>query len=546
MRRAAPWLAALLLLLAGGPAARAEGPLPEVLPAAEAARLRPAFAEGAPELAVLPGHPLAGHLLALRWLRPGDGPAPTAAELRAWLAAHADHPDAPAILRRLGPQGGGGGGPASPALARAVREHARAGRVEAALGAIAAAGDLGPAQAARLRAEVAQALFQAGRDEAAWRVAATAADALPGTEAGPAFTAGLAAISLGRWAAAQERFAEAARAMEAGPAQRAAAAFWASRAAGQAGRAEQALAWMAEAALDARGFHGLVARRVLRIGAGFAWERDPGPEAEAALVAATPAGRRALALLQVGQPGRAEAELRAVRARWPGNPLLGRGLHAIAVRGGLTGLAAELAPEARGGAWQQRDLARYPVPAMIPLQGYRADPALLYAMALQESGFDPWAVSRAGARGLLQLMPGTASAMAGDPGLGEAAGAWRLHDPSTSLELAQRYLAVLTRQPALGGDLMRVLAAYNAGPGGVGRWLPAAQHRSDPFLFLEAIPVEETRGYVRRVLAYSWIYASRFGLPAPSLDTLAAGRFPLLIGAEALAALAAQQARAGR
>jgi len=78
----------------------------------------------------------------------------------------------------------------------------------------------------------------------------------------------------------------------------------------------------------------------------------------------------------------------------------------------------------------------------------------------------------------------------------------------------------------VGGDLIRLLAAYNAGPGNLARWLPAARHRDDPFLFIEAIPSGETRQHVQRVLAYSWIYASRLGLPAPSLEALARGAFP--------------------
>jgi soluble lytic murein transglycosylase-like protein len=78
----------------------------------------------------------------------------------------------------------------------------------------------------------------------------------------------------------------------------------------------------------------------------------------------------------------------------------------------------------------------------------------------------------------------------------------------------------------VGGDLIRLLAAYNAGPGNLGKWLPAARHRDDALLFIEAIPFDETRAHVQRVLAYSWIYASRLGLPAPSLDQLVQGEFP--------------------
>jgi soluble lytic murein transglycosylase len=88
-----------------------------------------------------------------------------------------------------------------------------------------------------------------------------------------------------------------------------------------------------------------------------------------------------------------------------------------------------------------------------------------------------------------------------------------------------------------------VLAAYNAGPGNLSKWLPAHGHRDDPFLFIEAIPIDETRDFVRRVLAFSWIYASRLGLPAPSLDELAAGSFPRFAGPEEVVAMLRRGAR---
>ncbi|UPG74473.1 lytic transglycosylase domain-containing protein [Roseomonas gilardii subsp. gilardii] len=154
-------------------------------------------------------------------------------------------------------------------------------------------------------------------------------------------------------------------------------------------------------------------------------------------------------------------------------------------------------------------------------------------MARQESNFDAGAVSPVGARGLMQVMPATASFITGDSSLGTAAGAQRLHDPSFGLELGQRYLLHLASHEATQGGLIRVLAAYNAGPGRLQSWQPNTQYRDDPFLFIEAIPIPETRLYVQRVLAYSWIYASRLGLPADSLDALAAGAFPRFPGAGA-------------
>jgi soluble lytic murein transglycosylase-like protein len=201
----------------------------------------------------------------------------------------------------------------------------------------------------------------------------------------------------------------------------------------------------------------------------------------------------------------------------------------------MTDLAAQIASLSQSADGRPRDFARFPLPRLEPLGGFRIDPALLYALARQESNFDPRAVSPAGARGLLQIMPATASYVTGDASL-RGAGASRLHDPGFSLEVGQRYVHYLAGAEPVGGDLIRLLAAYNNGPGNLSRWLPAVRHRDDPFIFIESIPVGETRLFVQRVLAYSWIYAARLGLPSPSLDALATGRFPRFAETQAVAA----------
>jgi soluble lytic murein transglycosylase-like protein len=259
-------------------------------------------------------------------------------------------------------------------------------------------------------------------------------------------------------------------------------------------------------------------------------------EAEAAAVAETAGGWRALALLQIGQAARAEAELRQLFSQARNNPGLLRAMLVVASQANLTGLAAQLAGASQTADGRPRDFARYPLPRLLPQGGFRVDPALLYALALQESRFNAAAVSPAGARGLLQIMPATASFVANDPSLGGEA-AHRLHDPGLSLELGQRYVHHLARLEVVEGNLIRLLAAYNAGPGNLAKWLPASSHRDDPFLFIESIPFDETRGFVQQVLAYSWIYASRLGLPAPSLDQMAAGSFPKFSGTEEVTAM---------
>ncbi len=140
------------------------------------------------------------------------------------------------------------------------------------------------------------------------------------------------------------------------------------------------------------------------------------------------------------------------------------------------------------------------------------DPLLLAALARQESLFDPAARSSAGARGLLQLMPATANALAGGP-LAEST----LETPSTNAELGARYLRrMLDRHD---GRLILAIAAYNAGPEAVARWQARTLGRPGDE-FVELIGFRETRQYVKAVLRnYSFYRAlhGKPGAPAPRL-----------------------------
>jgi soluble lytic murein transglycosylase len=247
-------------------------------------------------------------------------------------------------------------------------------------------------------------------------------------------------------------------------------------------------------------------------------------EADVDAIDAMPNGRRAFALLQVGQRARAEAELRGL---WPAvqtDRLLGRSILLVASAVGLTDFAAQVSAVVQSGDAGNPAGQSFPVPRLHPAGGFHVDPALVYALTRLESNFNSGAVSAAGARGLMQIMPDTAQFMAGKTALSED----RLHDPSLNLELGQRYVRYLANQRAVGSDLLRLLASYNGGPGNVELWNATLRDDGDPLLYIEAIPFEETRNFVPRALTYTWLYAGRLHLPAPSLDALAAGAFPRL------------------
>ena len=123
----------------------------------------------------------------------------------------------------------------------------------------------------------------------------------------------------------------------------------------------------------------------------------------------------------------------------------------------------------------------------------------------------------------MQLMPATARYVARAAGL---AGVAHLSRPESNIALGQKYLKMLLADENVDGDLFRLAAAWNAGPGNLERWRRDPQTVKDPLLFIETIPSGETRAFIEHVLANLWIYRHRLGQSSPSLDALAAGRWP--------------------
>lgn len=139
----------------------------------------------------------------------------------------------------------------------------------------------------------------------------------------------------------------------------------------------------------------------------------------------------------------------------------------------------------------------------------------ILAVMRQESLFRKDAVSRADARGLMQMMPSTAVAVARRWHL-SLPGRDGLFDPSSAVPLGAVYLRELLDR--YGEQLALSLAAYNGGPASIGRWLPPT--RMDADIWIENIPYNETRGYVQHILEHIVAFASVRGAQAPRLATL--------------------------
>ncbi len=476
--------------------------LPQPLSPSEAAQMRRIFSlqgagsvsEAARETDRLQNDLLLGPILADRYLRG----RPTPPELTAWLVRFGDEAEAPTVrglLERLAPTS-----QAADPLPSSPRAASRAMS--------------GP-----------RPLFVQNRDAAAVAAARTRP-----ADADAQFVGGLAALRLGEGHAAA-LFEAAYRTAET-TALRAAGAFWAARVAQRGGDRGKFAVWMRRAALEDDTFYGLIARRALGPAvACMAHETLGNADTEALL--ATPQGRRAFALLQVGEKRLGEAELRALWIDTRKDGVFDRSIVLAARAVGLTDLAAEI---------ERNGMPRPDGATLVrlrPASGFLVDPPLVYALVRHESNFHAAAVSSTGARGLMQIMPRTAHAVAG----GQAR---RLQDPGINLAIGQQLMLTLAEDDVIDGDLIRLLAGYGQGQGGLRKWVDGVRDEGDPLMFIEAIPNGNTRQFIEDSLVYSWQYATELHLPASSLDALAAGRYPRLVraGEDARAANGATCARA--
>ena len=383
-----------------------------------------------------------------------------------------------------------------------------------------AAGSLTPEALAEWRERVAWGYFQTGDDASTRRVAALAQAGAGDWATQAAWVAGLSAWRAADYAAAADAFDVVAQ--RGGDGETIAAGlFWAARSDTAGGRPDRVEARLRQASHYAETFYGLLATASLGL-ASTTPVIDPAL-ADAESLLRHPDLRMAAALVEIGETELADRLVRQqarIGAAAEHGALIG-----FAGRLGLPATQLWLAQNAPAGA-QTALMARYPMPAWMPAGGWRVDRALMFAHALQESQFRTDAVSRAGARGLMQLMPGTARLVArhrGDPADAET----RLGDPALNFEYGQSYLEELARNAGTGGLLPKVIAAYNAGPNNVALWNLKAGVQGDPLLFIEAIPFTETRAYVAIVLRNYWMYQREIGAPTVSMSTLAQGRWPL-------------------
>lgn len=544
------WLACAAALVAAVPASagmetaslppqpvlESETVLPPVLNASDLAAYRRVFelqqagkwGPADQELKRIQDKRLLGHVLAQRYL--SKGYTAHYDQLFQWLGRYGDHPDAGAIYKlALKRKPKHAKSPPAPTGALPVEAAADApltrddpGQTAIDSDFAAEQQDLEEAASADISDDAAD-VSPTGRTKDALTLAEGTGGRAAKNVTTAQWTAGLAAWRQGQMDKAADHFEAVAATLSTSTWSRAAGAFWASRAHLAARRPEQASAWLKVAAKYPRTFYGLLAQRSLGVPLRIDWTAPALTDAGVDGLMSNPGGARALALIQVGDRVRAEQELKLLK---PEDATAARSLVAVALKGEMPALAMALGRRVERLDGQRYEAAHYPIPGWVPTQGYIVDRALVYALMRQESGFNVTAKSRAGAHGLMQLMPATASLIAQDRSL-KGSDKHKLFDPELNIDLAQKYVSHLLDQSHVNGDLFNLLAAYNAGPGNLMKWQKKVVSGDDPLMFIESLPARETRAFIQHVLASYWIYRAQLGQDTLSLDLIAAGQWPL-------------------
>jgi soluble lytic murein transglycosylase len=296
------------------------------------------------------------------------------------------------------------------------------------------------------------------------------------------------------------------------PVTQARGAYWAGRAAEAAGDRKSAQAWYHKAALFPITFYGQLGLDKLDAGARPAWPTTP---------QASAADRRTFEQSELTRVARLLNELGAydrvkpfilrhvTTAKSPAQHALAGELAMALDRPDLAVSAAKRSSQAAGVM-----LPEYGWPVSAAVMGDSPERALIHATVRQESAFEVQAVSRAGARGMMQLMPATAKSIARSLGLPHSDHRL-LNDPHYNIRIGRTYLGRLIDE--FDGSYVLALAAYNAGPARARQWMrengDPRRANVDVIDWIELISFEETRNYVQRVLENLQVYRQVLGDP---------------------------------
>ena len=378
-----------------------------------------------------------------------------------------------------------------------------------------------------LRAKIAESFFYNDKVSKAYKLAVASSDRSGKDIPLAGWIAGLSAWKNGNYDEAAKHFERTASSPRASAWMASAGAHWAARSYLRGHRPQKISYWLRQSAKSPRSFYGIISVKILGMDqARFNWDIPELNDKMTKAMADVSAGKRAMALMDVGRPELAEKELRQIN---PGNnKTLQEAMIVLTNKAGAPAFEMRLGSGLKDRKGYPYDSALYPDAPWRPKGGYQLDRALVYAFMRQESKFDASANNkRSGAVGLMQLLPSTAMNVAKKIGL--KISRKQLQEPAVNIRLGQKYLANLMQEDAVGNNLFKLAVAYNAGPGNLSRWERKIDYDDDALLFIESIPIAETRIFVERVLTNYWIYRLKYNQNTDSLKKVASGDWPIYV-----------------
>ena len=235
-------------------------------------------------------------------------------------------------------------------------------------------------------------------------------------------------------------------------------------------------------------------------------------------------GLRALALIEVEEFHKAAREFRKIIPNFDVKDY--PQLLSFTSKNNMPGLTFRLAAILRNDYGKILLGGLYPIPSWKTDISDLKDKALLYAIARQESGFNPRAKSSSKAMGVLQIIPSTAAfIMKNREYRLRRSKNYLLYNAHHNIYIGSKYIKFLFTLPIVNNDLMWMLASYNAGPGNFKKWSQNKNYKyNDTLLMLESLPASETRNYIKLVLTNLWVYKIRFNQENTILSSLASGK----------------------
>lgn len=408
-----------------------------------------------------------------------------------------------------------------------AQHHRRAGRLQAAAEILLTA----PTDAALLvspddwwdeRRRAAFDALKAGNADLAYRLVRVAGPLSVNPLKEATFMAGWIALKNKNDAkAAEEHFRAFTRAAD-GPLSRGSSNFWLARALEAQGRKDDARAALQAAARNTDTFHGLLARQILE--PGRTEIRIPLPALPSAEEAEKFNAREVVKAAVIARKSGLDPSIGRIFLTHLRNTMSSETeaalLSHLAEALGDTQMSVRIAKSAiaRGMNLIVYGYPVHPMPAYTPLRT-PPEPALMLAIARQESEFNPQTVSGAGARGLLQVMPITARHVCKDYKM-RCDIARLMSDPAYNAKVSSAYIA--DRMDEFGGSYVMSIAGYNAGPSRARTWArdfgDPRDPKTDPVDWIHRIPFDETREYVQKVMSNLQIYRARLGNGAKALQ----------------------------